>query len=60
MPIYKKIIDYIEKCIKNGVYIRGGAIPSEQELCEMFQCSRMTVRKALDELVSTGILFKAQ
>lgn len=60
MPIYKKIIEYIEKCIRNEVYSRGGAIPSEQELCEKFQCSRMTVRKALDELVSSGILFKTQ
>lgn len=60
MPVYKKIMKYIEECIKGGVYSRGGAIPSEQEFCTMFDCSRMTVRKALDELVSIGILYKAK
>jgi len=60
MPIYQEIITHIENYIKNGVYPRGGAIPIEQELCDMFKCSRMTVRKALDELVTSGILYRRQ
>lgn len=60
MPVYKQIIKYVEDRVKGGVYTRGGAIPSEQEFCNMFHCSRMTVRKALDELVSIGILYKSK
>ena len=35
-------------------------IPSEQELMEMYQVSRITVRKAVDELVNEGYLYKIQ
>ena len=35
-------------------------IPSERELMEMYQVSRITVRKAVDELVNEGYLYKIQ
>jgi DNA-binding GntR family transcriptional regulator len=33
-------------------------IPSEQELCEMFDISRPTVRQAISELTNNGYLYK--
>lgn len=33
-------------------------LPTENELCEMFHGSRMTIRKAVDELVQEGTLYR--
>lgn len=33
-------------------------IPSERELCERFRVSRITVRKAIEELTINGELYK--
>lgn len=35
-------------------------IPSERELIQMYDVSRITVRKAIDELVNEGYLYKVQ
>lgn len=35
-------------------------IPSERELMEKYQVSRITVRRAVDELVASGYLYKVQ
>lgn len=47
MQIARKLRDYITE---NGVE-DGEALPSERELCKMTGLSRVTIRKALDELV---------
>lgn len=60
MTKYQQIVEYIEKCIKNEIFPKGSAIPSEQELGAMFQCSRMTVRRALDELAAEGVVYKTK
>lgn len=48
------IIDRIEK----KVYTAGQMIESEIELSHKLNISRMTVRKALDDLVNEGIIYK--
>jgi GntR family transcriptional regulator len=55
-PIYKEIIDYIKNEIKDGRYEKGEIIPTEEEFCTLFNTSRMTVRRAIDDLVSKGML----
>lgn len=52
----KKIIHKIEM----EEYTPGGLIPSERKLMEQYQVSRITVRKAIDELVVEGYLYKIQ
>lgn len=59
-PIFRQIIDSINSGIDSGVYNRGDAIPSEPELCRLFDTTRMTVRRAIDQLVSEGRLFRIQ
>ncbi len=59
-PIYQQIISYIKEYIENGIYQKGNIIPSEQEFCNQFSTSRMTVRKAIDELVNDGYLYRIQ
>lgn len=57
---YEVIKNKIEESIKNGVYCENDKIPSESELCQIFSSSRITVRKALDELVTMGVLYRQQ
>lgn len=49
---------YIMDLIHKRIYNEGQLIDSETTLCERLNVSRMTVRKALDELVSEGIIYK--
>lgn len=49
---------YITERINTHIYSEGQVIESESKLCEILNVSRMTVRKALDELVSEGIVYK--
>lgn len=53
-PIYLVVKKELDHKIKQGVYKSGDQIPSERELCEMFQISRMTARQAVNELVKEG------
>ena len=48
----KSILEKIE----SGVYAEGMMIESEREMMEKYQFSRITVRKAIDELVNEGYL----
>ncbi|MDN5697844.1 MAG: GntR family transcriptional regulator, partial [Rubrobacter sp.] len=38
----------------------GEALPPERSLCEMFEVSRVTLRRALDELAREGYLVRRQ
>ncbi|MFV0395412.1 MAG: GntR family transcriptional regulator [Coprobacillaceae bacterium] len=55
-PIYVRIIDQIRDEIK--VLDVNSAIPSERELAEKYNASRMTVRKAVNKLVEDGYLYR--
>lgn len=57
---YEMIKNRIEEQIQSGIYQENDKIPSESELCKMFDSSRITVRKALDELVTMGVLYRQQ
>jgi len=58
VPVYYQLKNLILNKIKNGEYEEGGIIPSERELGESLNISRMTVRQALNQLVSEGILYR--
>ena len=59
-PLYKQLMQKIRSDIAAGVYPVHSRIPSEQELCESYQVSRVTVRKALAELTQEGLLKRRQ
>ncbi len=46
----------LEQNIQSGLWAPGLRIPSEQELCLIYNCSRMTVAKAVGQLVASGQL----
>ena len=60
VPLYKQLKDLLLQEIKEGIYKANQKIPTELELSEKYQTSRMTVRKALAELVEEGVLAKKQ
>ena len=59
-PLYKQLMQKLRSDIAAGVYPVHSRIPSEQELCETYQVSRVTVRKALAELTQEGLLKRRQ
>lgn len=57
-PLYSRFEELVRERIESGDWSSGTLIPSERELSAEFGLSRATTRKALDRLVSEGILRK--
>lgn len=58
MPLYQQIEDTILNKVKNKEYLPGEAIPSERTLAETYGVNRMTVKRALNNLVEKGYLYR--
>jgi GntR family transcriptional regulator len=56
LPIYYQIKQTIRNWIINREYNPGEKIPSENELAERFNVSRLTVRQAISQLSQEGFL----
>src|SRR5690606_34363097 len=54
--IYEGVESELRRAIENGGWKPGFKLPSERELAERFQCARMTVRRALQELQAEGLI----
>lgn len=48
----------IQRKIEQSELKPNQILPSESELCELYQVSRITVRKAVDDLVHEGRLYR--
>jgi GntR family transcriptional regulator len=57
-PLYAQIKDLLRSRILSGTYAPLSQMPSEHDLCVMFDVSRITVRQALGDLQKEGVLFK--
>lgn len=60
IPLYQQVIDIIKNEISSGAYKAGARIPNEFELAENYKVGRVTVRRAIEELVQQGYLTKRQ
>ncbi len=60
IPQYRKLYELLRKHIFSGVYEEGSLLPSENELCAVYEMARPTVRHALDSLVKDGLILKKQ
>lgn len=60
MPLYLQVVGNIKYAIDSGKYKVGDKIPTEAELGEQYGVSRITVRRAVSELVEAGYLVKQQ
>ena len=59
-PLYHQLMQRIRADIERGAYPTGSRIPPEHELEQLYQVSRVTVRRALAELTVDGLLEKKQ
>ena len=58
IPKYLQISSWLKELIQAGRYKKGEKLPSEIKLSETCQVNRNTLRQAIGELVSAGILRK--
>jgi len=56
-PLYEQIYNYLFDRIKNGELASGARVPSEKELADQFNVSRITSKKAM-EMLSSGRLIE--
>lgn len=58
IPMYVQIRESIWERVKEGEYKVGSLLPSEESMAKEYGVSRMTLRHALDELLSEGIIIR--
>lgn len=58
LPLYIQLKEILKTRILEGYYLPNQQMPSESELISAFQVSRITVRQALSELQSEGLIFR--
>ena len=56
LPKYLQVRNELYDRIQNGYLRKGDKLPSEQELCEEFSVSALTIRRALTELSNEGFV----
>ncbi len=58
--LYVQIYSILSEKIENGEWAAGTQIPTEDELCRIYEVSKITVREAIQELVREGYLVRQQ
>jgi GntR family transcriptional regulator len=56
VPLHRQLYLVLHDEIGRGVLGPGDALPTEQSLCDQFGVSRITVRRALADLVEAGLI----
>jgi GntR family transcriptional regulator len=56
IPLYLQLADHLRSQIEARTYPPGSRLPSERELAEQFDVSRMTARQALLQLAQDGFI----
>jgi GntR family transcriptional regulator len=56
VPLYYQIRENLKELIRSKELLPGEVIPPERELSESYNVNRLTVRQAISELVSEGLL----
>ena len=58
IPLYMQVYESLLKAIRENRYRSGELLPSERELAALFGVDRLTVRRALEILVTEGVVEK--
>lgn len=56
--MYEVLYENIKNAINTGVYQEGDRVPSEKELSEQYEVSRITAKKALELLANEGLIIR--
>jgi GntR family transcriptional regulator len=59
-PLYHQIYLILRDKILKGEYARGSHLPGERELGEIFNVSRITTVRALNELAASGLVVRSR
>ena len=57
---YSQIAEYYRRMIDQKTLAVGEKMPTENQICALFQVSRITVREAMNELVKDGYIERIQ
>ncbi len=57
LPIYYQLAKILERDIYEGKLKPGETLPPEHEIAEKYEISRMTVRRAISELITAGMVY---
>lgn len=55
-PLYHQLFLFLRERIRSGAFPAGAVLPGEQELARKFEVSRITVKRALNELATAGLV----
>lgn len=59
-PLYEQVMNDIKRDIVDGKYESKKRLPTEDQFSEKYGVSRITIRRAINELCSQGIIVKKQ
>lgn len=59
IPLYKEIYNNLKKEIYNDVYKPGDKLPSDSELANKFNVSKITITSAMNQLKEDGLISRA-
>jgi GntR family transcriptional regulator len=59
-PLYAQLARKLGQAVREGQYLANEALPSERLLSESLGVSRVTARKAIDQLVDQGLIVRRQ
>lgn len=59
-PLYQVVENHLRELISSGTLVPGDLIPAEPKLASTLNVSQGTVKKAIDNLVWQGLLFRHQ
>lgn len=57
LPVYLQLKEVLQNQIERGVYFSHQKLPSERDLCQRYNLSRMTTRRALKALIAEGLAY---
>lgn len=55
-PLYFRLYSLLKTAILNGTIANGAQMPTEQQLAERFEVSRITAKRAMDELAAESLV----
>ena len=59
-PLYLKFAETVKNAVRSGVLEHGNILPGERDLSQLAGISRITVRKAMQELEEEGVVTRSQ
>ena len=59
VPMYQQVKEQVRSLIESGAWPQGHHLPSERELTELLDISRITVRQAFTDLAREGLVVTA-